>query len=323
MANYEKRGASWRVRLYVNGRRDSGTFPSKAEAIAWATRREAELVGVALPDKTLKDALRRYANEVSPTHRGEQWEVVRLKTLERAGMAKLRLSAVTATDIAEWRDMRLRDVSGASVAREMNLLKSVLDHARREWGGLRVNPASEVRRPSSPPSRKRRVTADEIDRLSLGFGLGAGYATEAATNRVGLAFLFALETAMRAGEITGMVWADVSPKTVRLPVTKNGDTREVPLTIKARAILEALRTEPLTDPVFRLEPAARDALFRKVRDRCKLQGLHFHDSRSEAVWRLSKKLDVMELARIIGHRDLRSLMLYYNADASELADRLG
>jgi hypothetical protein len=50
--------------------------------------------------------------------------------------------------------------------------------------------------------------------------------------------------------------------------------------------------------------------------------LHYHDSRAEAIWRLSKKLDVMELARVIGHRDLRSLLLYYQADADELADRL-
>ena len=51
--------------------------------------------------------------------------------------------------------------------------------------------------------------------------------------------------------------------------------------------------------------------------------LHFHDSRAEAIWRLSKKFDVMELARVIGHRDLRSLMIYYQVSADELADRLG
>ena len=50
--------------------------------------------------------------------------------------------------------------------------------------------------------------------------------------------------------------------------------------------------------------------------------LHFHDSRSEAIWRLSKKLDVLELARVIGHRDVRSLMIYYQTDADTLADRL-
>ena len=50
---------------------------------------------------------------------------------------------------------------------------------------------------------------------------------------------------------------------------------------------------------------------------------YFHDSRAEAIWRLSKKLDVMELARVIGHRDLKSLLIYYDASADELSAKLG
>lgn len=320
MASYRKRGKTWRVELYRDGRRESRSFNSKTEAVTWVTQREAELVGKALPDKTVKDALRRYASEVAPTHRGEHWEVVRLKRMEADPLAALRLAAVTAADVAAWRDRRLKSVSGASVAREMNLLRSVFEVARREWLWLRTNPAKDVKRPASPASRKRRVTADEIGRLELGFGLGEGLKAETATQRAGLAFLFALETAMRAGEITGLKWPDVGEKSVRLPVTKNGDERRVPLSLRAREILKKL---PKGDgPVFGLDPAARDTLFRKVRDRCGLD-LHFHDSRSEAIWRLSKKLDVMELARVIGHRDLRSLMIYYRADADALADLLG
>ncbi|MEN8330573.1 site-specific integrase, partial [Acinetobacter baumannii] len=38
--------------------------------------------------------------------------------------------------------------------------------------------------------------------------------------------------------------------------------------------------------------------------------------------RLARKLEVLDLARMIGHKDLRSLMVYYNATASEIATRL-
>jgi len=320
MATYSKRGKSWRAEICRDGIRESGTFKSKTEAVAWATQRELELVGAVLPDKTLKHALRRYAAEVAPTHKGERWEVLRLALMERAGMASRRLATLTPAHLAEWRDTRLQAVSGASVAREMNLLRSVLEVARKEWGWLKVNPITDVRRPASPPSRKRRVTADEIDRLTMGFGLGDGLAADTSTNRTGLAFLFAIETAMRAGEITGLAWGDIAGPVATLPLTKNGDRREVPLSPKARAILAAL---PVTDaPIFDLNPGTRDMLFRRIRDRCRIVGLHFHDSRSEAIWRLSKKFDVMELARVIGHRDLRSLLLYYRADAAELAARL-
>jgi len=40
-------------------------------------------------------------------------------------------------------------------------------------------------------------------------------------------------------------------------------------------------------------------------------------------WIRGEVLDVLELARVIGHRDPRSLMIYYDADADALAAKLG
>ncbi len=56
----------------------------------------------------LADVFNRYANEVSPTRRGERWEVIRLKKLARDDLAKLVIASITARDIAEWRDRRLQ-----------------------------------------------------------------------------------------------------------------------------------------------------------------------------------------------------------------------
>ncbi len=53
-----------------------------------------------------------------------------------------------------------------------------------------------------------------------------------------------------------------------------------------------------------------------------ITGLTFHDTRHEALTRLARKLDVLDLARMVGHRDPRSLMVYYNAPAEEIARRL-
>ena len=110
------------------------------------------------------------------------------------------------------------------------------------------------------------------------------------------------------------------PKSVILPKTKNGDQREVPLSARAREIMAALPRDRPT--CFDLNAKSRDTLWRKARDAAELGDLHFHDSRAEAIWRLSKKLDVLELARVIGHRDIKSLMIYYETSADELADRL-
>lgn len=320
MASIRRRGAGWRAELYKAGTRESQTFLTKQQAVAWAHAREAELVGARLPDHTVLEALRRYSREVCPKHRGEEWEIVRLRMMERDKIASVRLPALRPIHVAEWRERRLKHVSGASVRREMNLLQSVFKSCRKTWGWLSIDPFEDIDRPPNPPSRRRRISQDEIDRVTLALGYDGGV-PETVSDRVALAFLFAIETAMRSGEILGLQWADVSPKSVTLPQTKNGDVRRVPLSPRAREILALL---PVGEgAVFAVDGKSRDTLFRKARDRAQIQNLHFHDSRAEAIWRLSKKLDVMELARVIGHRDLKSLLFYYQADADELADRLG
>lgn len=318
MASIRKRGQSWRVELYRDGQRESATFDTKREASAWALEREAELSGARLPDKSLADALTRYGREVAPTHKGAKWELARLGRLAALPLARKPLQRIERDDLADWRDQRMTEVQPGSVRREMSLLRSVLESAV-EWRWLNRNPLTGVKKPTAPASRKRRITPDEVNRVALACGLDEDRA-DTAMQRTGLAFLFALETAMRAGEIVGMGWPDVAEKSVTLPRTKNGDVRRVPLSKRAREILAVL---PRTDgPVFNLNPGTRDAMWRRAVKAAGIPDLHFHDSRAEAIWRLSKKLDVMELARVIGHRDLKSLLIYYETDPDDLADRL-
>ena len=319
MASIRRRGSSYRVELYKDGKRESATFATRRQAAAWATQREAELGGERLPDHTVGDALKRFAREVSPGRKGKKWELARLGLMGRDVLASVRLPSLRASHLAEWRDRRLEAVSGASVRREMALLSAVFRKCRREWGWMAADPLADVDKPASPPPRRRRIPQDEIDRVTLALGYDGGE-PETVSDRVALAFLFALETAMRSGEILGMTWADVGAKSVTLPHTKNGDMRRVPLSRRAREILALLPRGAAT--CFDIEPGSRDALFRKARNAAQIDGLNFHDSRAEAIWRLSKKLDVLELARMIGHRDIRSLMIYYEADPDDLADKL-
>jgi integrase len=322
MATIEKRKTGYRAKVYVgriNGKAkfESISAPTRREVAQQAQAREAELSGKSLPSKTLSEAFTKYADTISPEHRGERWELLRLKALSRFEMAGKQVSKIGADDIIAWRDARLKYVSKATVLREMNLLRSVFTVCIREWRWIRENPMKDVTRPRQPPSRKRRVTQDEIDALVSLSGLKEIPQTQ--TQMAVLAFLFAIETAMRSGEILGLSWADVHPRHVVLPKTKNGDSREVPLSPRAREILAALRGN---EKPFDIANGTRDALFRKLVVRAGIPNLRFHDARSEAIYRLSKKLDILDLARTVGHRDLKSLMIYYRSSADELADRL-
>src|SRR3546814_13683446 len=87
---YEMRSSDWSSDvcssdlLSIKGVRDSKTFPTKREAVDWANRRELELRDDRPPGDThsLRDALRKYAEEVSPHKRGERWEQIRLAAFE-------------------------------------------------------------------------------------------------------------------------------------------------------------------------------------------------------------------------------------------------
>lgn len=333
MATFEKRVGGWRAKVRMLGVSESRTFTTKAQAQVWAADRERELravAGGALPSKTLREALLRYHDEVSPSKRGAQWEQVRLRMFVARGSdpelwpgwlpeLDMPLASAGAAAWSAWRDRRLREVSAASVRREFNLLRSVFEVARREWRWVSVNPLSEVRRPEQPQARRRRPTADEIERLSFVLGYRPGL-VDTQNAEVAVAWLLAFETAMRQGEILGLVrdHVDFGRRVAHLPRTKNGTSRDVPLSLRAVELLQQLPGGE-GGRMFALSSASCDALFRKAKARAGVEDLRFHDSRREGTSRLAKKVDVLTLARITGHLDLKMLMVYYQTDMSDVA----
>jgi integrase len=113
----------------------------------------------------------------------------------------------------------------------------------------------------------------------------------------------------------------VNGRVAHLPKTKNGYARNVPLSSRAIEILAQLPDGEST--LFNVAGASLDALFRKAKARAIIEDLHFHDTRREALSRLAKKVDVLTLAKISGHRDLRILSnVYYQTDMGEVAGLL-
>jgi integrase len=330
MAYYRKRAKGWRAEVEKAGVRDSDTFPTKAQAVAWATAREAEILsGVRgeLPKRFVSEALVKYSEEVAPTKKGERWERVRLAKLGRDLSFRNKIvSEVTQTDIAIWRDSRLKEVSAASVNREWNLLMSVFQIARKEWRWLNSIPFEDVKRPRDPKPRNRRVSESEIKIMCSALGYSEDVPVTTKQQEMAIAFMLAIETGMRVGEICSLHWPEVSPRSVHLSKTKNYDERHVPLSKRAVELIEKLRGRHETT-VFTFHGQSLGTMFRKARQKASkelpgISTLHFHDSRHEACTRLSNKLTVLELARVIGHRDLKSLLIYYNPTPEELAAKL-
>jgi len=336
MSSIKKFGVRWRAQVAIAGVRQTKTFSTKAEAVAWSAARENEIrQGESRPPtftKTVDDAFERYLKEVSVHKRGHRTEGHRLAAIADHVVAGRRLgglplSEVTSDLLGQWRDLRLRGtpaanftdkVKGASVIRELNLLSHVFTTARREWKWIVKSPTTDVRRPKGSAPRDRRISQEEIDRLCVALGFDEGPVTTR-SGAVGAAFLFAIETAMRAGEICGLKRDDIKGPVAHLPRTKNGTKRDVPLSNRA---LELIALMPRGETVFGITAPSLDALFRKAKARCQIEDLKFHDTRHEAITRLAKKLNVLELARVVGHRNLNELQTYYNETAEELSKKL-
>lgn len=320
MASIQKHAKGWRAQVARRGVRKSKILATKREAQDWAARAEylIDNADAEASGQPFRDILDRYAREVSPAKRGARWEQIRLEKIARGKIGRLPIGEISATDIAAWRDARLREVSAASVRREMVLLSSVFTQARKEWRLISVSPMADVRKPPAPPPRDRLPTADEIERMAH----AAGDDLHNATARAFHAFRFSCETAMRAGEVVGLTAdsVDLGRRVAHLAMTKNGRARDVPLSLEAVRLVEAL---PEFDPLFGLTSSQLESLFRKVKRRAGVEGLTYHDSRAAALTKWSRRLDVLDLARMSGHRDLKLLLdVYYRETAEDLAKRL-
>ncbi len=319
MAHFYKTDTGWRAQVDKLGTRLSKVFRTKTEASYWAGVTEAEIVEgkkKGQPNKTVTALLQKYMDEVSSGKRGFKWERDRIGLLMRDELAKVKLGDLDRDDIGKWRDRRLKEVSAATVRREWNLLSHAFNVALREWRWITENPMTGVRKPAPPPARDRLPTAQEI--AALRHVLGDNVTTE--TGRLGLMVEFAIETGMRAGEMSALRWQDVRGRVARIGQSKNGSARDVPLSQKAKEIIEHLPKD--ADTVFNISTRNIDALFRKAKKKALVDGLHFHDLRAEAITRLAKKLDILDLARMVGHRDLKSLQVYYRESPEQIADKL-
>jgi integrase len=304
MASFRLTPYGWRAEVSRHGvRRSASAFKTKGAAQAWAARQEAEIMaGIRgeVPNLTVAALFERYRKEVSPGKKGERWETIRLKAWERDRLAQVRLRQLDAPHVSDWQQRRLKAVSSASVRRERNLMNNAFNIAINEWRWLTKNPFKGVRRPKDGRARERIASPEEVEKL-----------TELASPALRRAILFALETGMRAGEIAAL--RDVRGSVAYLHDTKNGEARQVPLS--SRAIEIWSEGIPLT-------AGSISGLFTRLCEDAGITGLTFHDLRHSCCTRLAKKLTLLELCKMMGWRDPRHAMIYYNEATGDIAKRL-
>ncbi|GAB3370315.1 site-specific integrase [Massilia agri] len=326
MATIRKRGeGQYHVQIRKRGYpTQTKTFSKEADARRWATIIESEMERGVFVSRTEAEAtlvaevLQRYAVEVLPTKRSAQSDKSRIKTLTEA-FGAYRLASLNSSQVAQFRDQRLKTVSPQSVIHEINLLNRVLKAATMEWGialpgGL---PTTQVRKPTKPRGRDRRVSREEIEKI-----LNTTESPELKT-----IIVLAVETGMRRGELASLTWEDIDLKkqTAHLAKTKTDVPRTVPLSKVAVKTLQQF-SKGREGQVFSLQAESISQAFERAceKHRANIADLRFHDLRHEATSRLFEKgLNVMEVAAITGHKTLDMLKRYTHLRAEDLAKKLG
>lgn len=273
----------------------------------------------------LRDALAMYLSRVSVHKKGHKQEQYRINTISAYAISDRQVDEITSVDIANYRDQRLatksalgRPISPNTVRLELALLSDLFNIGQIEWGICKDNPVLRIRKPKLPNGRDRRLRPYEERKL---LRKAAAYSNP----ELKVIIIVALETAMRQGEILSLLWENINFRSgvAHLPDTKNGCARDVPLSIRCREALISLGVKS-SGPVFSYTSAGFKTVFRTLLYRLKIDDLHFHDLRHEAISRLFElgTLDMMEIASISGHKSLSMLKRYTHLKAHNLVSKL-
>jgi integrase len=337
MASITQRNSSFRVRIY---RKDlpaiTNTFPSKQEALKWARLIEVQLEQGTYVEETpqhpiradisFSDAVEKYL-ETHGIHKANYRSESGILRILSKRWSDRKLSSIVKQDVAQLKnDLYKLGRASSTINHYLNAISQLFKLANNEWGHIIPNPTEGVARALEPSGRmKRLLPADE--QLLLQF------CKRSCCKHLSEIVIIASETGMRCGEILSMRWEDVdfTNRRVLLRRTKNGDSRQVPLSTRAKDALESIY-KPDEVIVFPYQHWKMRRHFNTAVNKAKsahkgvqnpFTGLRFHDLRHEALSRLSDKgLNVIELAHISGHRTLSMLRRYTHPCHETLLNKL-
>jgi integrase len=231
----------------------------------------------------------------------------------------------------------VRRLSPGTAVRHFNVMHHMMEKASTIWSketGIDRNPADqvEVRRPDD--QRDRYLSEDELLNLKQALDEKTYCKGTKKINktfyRLRLIVLIAVTTGMRAAEIFGLRWGDVMYGEGLLAVRaklKGGKMRYVPMPSELAGELrnyhaaadDNLRVVAIDadDRIFPPRLGATsgrqrvEGSFEDLLERARIEGFRFHDLRHTfASWYMMQGGDLYELAKILGHSNIKMTERY-------------
>ena len=219
------------------------------------------------------------------------------------------LDSVDASDVLAWQAQMLqKGLSHASCNRAYALLKSMFNCAIR-WELLPEgrNPCRNVPALAEGPARERYLSEVDAKKILLELDRWPNPITAAAIKLL-------LFTGARRNEVLSAQWShvDFRLRLLKVPLSKSGKTRYIPLSHEALAVLENLpRSGPWIFPGDRNGARHMSSLFyawNTIRSRLGLADVRLHDLRHTfASFLINTGHSLYEVQKILGHHDPRIL----------------
>lgn len=345
-ANKSKDESVWVVQIYEEQSVEKKKFETEKSAVAWASNFAREVntkAGSDFSNLTFLDLIQKYLHEVSTktfSHKKNVSTINFLKkatikgtTLKKYPIFNVNLQDLSKKDFIDFRDQRLKEVSAGTFLNDWHKFHTAMHMGSCEWGWIHKNIMQGMRIPKQPPHRTRRVKLEEEIAIIKFLNNKELVSRIKNKNQIQAAIIFqlAIETALRFSEITALKKEEIFLDDGYLKVTgvepNSGKTaaaiRSVPLTPKAKSLLsEAILLNPDSIFVFTTSQITNAVLLRDCFKSIGIVGLHFHDTRHEAITRLAKIYGILDLAKIVGHSSVEHLLIYYQPTIHELVEKM-
>lgn len=289
MAQIRKRGNRWHARIHSLDLNCS--FPSKADAEAWARMMEAG----PLPDLDTTTLAQLIEECIAD---GEVERQFGLERILKSELGARTLSELTTEAIGEFLDAEEELRRSGAVWQDYRALERIFDTARRKLGyPLKQNPMRGVPKPGPVRRRYRPPSDRRIEEL-----------VAAADPEMAALLRLASRTGLRLDELLAIERGDIDLEQSVLHVSKPslGPSRQVPLDPQGEA---ALRHQLLDgrEVVFSLSRQEVKARFRSLAH----GEIYFQDLRDRAIERFFERgYETEEIARMTGHSNTRRLAAF-------------
>ena len=342
MATFRERNGKIQAAVYIDGKRTSKTFDNKKEAELWALQTEVD--GIVADDQdrlsapTMQDVMQKYIDEVLIHSRASYGNINGAKFLMQPAWTNRKLSDVDTTVLSAWRDEQYKRVKPKTVQTYFNTYKTAINYYFGKFHPDTPNNVfRKVKLKKAFARDVQRITDADLNRIRENYaplsGLGLGCLID-----------FAVETAIRKGEMLKLEWSmvDLDKGWLNLPdrITKTSMPRRIPLSVKAEDALmrwkamddegvavhrtaKFFKTEDGQKRVFKVGYAQLEEMWKKAKRNAGMDYLHWHDLRHEATSRLfDKGCTVTEAQSITGHATLEELTRYSHASGASVHSKI-